>query len=267
MKRQIHVHVYTTDVHGEFKESDHPRAKNGQFGSGGGGGSGKKSAQSSEPAAKSGGKSEAEIEAETNAQVAAEAKKHKLQGLPKAREKRVERQTQSQVRQEQAKVANAKGNSPASQVSAAQREAANKIFKAEQAAAEKKAHRELTSHPNYNKEDHEYLVSKGWTAGEIKERWDEEKKEGKQASGNKYTNPVIKASANITHGRSEQSEKLLSGYKEYAKSKGLDPQARTTMVQYARKEGLNPNVTESLEAGMKIGQKAKDKAHCSCGGH
>jgi hypothetical protein len=246
MKRQIHVHVYTGDS--DFKEGDHPRAKNGQFGSGGGGGSAK-------PVAKP-----------------AHANAEKTQGQPnqpsyKPNGARRVSDPGGAGERVAAKVANAKGNSPASQVSTAQREAANKIFKAEQAAAEKKAHRELTSHPNYNKEDHEYLVSKGWTAGEIKDRWDQEKKEGKQASGNKYTNPVIKASANITHGRSEQSEKLLSGYKEYAKSKGLDPQARTTMVQYARKEGLNPNVTESLEAGMKIGQKAKDKAHCSCGGH
>lgn len=35
MAKNIHIHVHTTDS--DFKESDHPRAKNGQFGSGGGG--------------------------------------------------------------------------------------------------------------------------------------------------------------------------------------------------------------------------------------
>lgn len=34
MAKHIHVHVHTRDT---FSESDHPRAKNGQFGSGGGG--------------------------------------------------------------------------------------------------------------------------------------------------------------------------------------------------------------------------------------
>ncbi|MBN9359820.1 hypothetical protein [Herbaspirillum huttiense] len=36
MARHIHVHFYTGDA-GEWKEGDHPRAENGQFGSGGAG--------------------------------------------------------------------------------------------------------------------------------------------------------------------------------------------------------------------------------------
>lgn len=38
MTKQVHVHIYRTKAADAFEESKHPRAANGQFGSGGGGG-------------------------------------------------------------------------------------------------------------------------------------------------------------------------------------------------------------------------------------
>lgn len=49
MNKHIHIHIHrTTD--NDFKESDHPRASNGQFGSGGGGGKSGSSEKKGAPA-------------------------------------------------------------------------------------------------------------------------------------------------------------------------------------------------------------------------
>lgn len=43
---------------------------------------------------------------------------------------------------------------------------------------EVKGELDLLKHPQYTKEDYDYLKGKGWSAKEIKERWDEENKKG-----------------------------------------------------------------------------------------
>lgn len=42
-----------------------------------------------------------------------------------------------------------------------------------------RAHKDLESHPNYHKDDHTYLKAKGYTPGQIRRKWDEERSDGK----------------------------------------------------------------------------------------
>jgi len=199
MSKSIHIHVHTRDA-GEFKESDHPRAKNGQFGSGGGGGGG----GSAKPAAKSAHANAAKpktfrevldnpehrkmvnsIEEYISDLRHQPGRKEHIEGLQYA-VKELEKASGFKYDVDPEVLKPAKTGS----TSMSQKAAANKEFHAKQAAAETKAHADLSSHPNYSKADHNYLKGKGWTAGEIKARWDEEAKAGHKAQqGNKHAKP------------------------------------------------------------------------------
>lgn len=52
-------------------------------------------------------------------------------------------------------------------------------------AAKQPSQKEMEQHPNYNKEDHEYLRGKGWTNSEIHQRWTAEHGAGKGPAAGK----------------------------------------------------------------------------------
>lgn len=107
--------------------------------------------------------------------------------------------------------------------------------------------RAVKAHPNYNKQDHEYLKNKGWSDKEIKERWDQEHKAGKGPQA---------------HAKAPDVVGVLGGKKPTHK----DPK-RTTPLRHAiaHKEMVkkiagrdgSPNITISLEHPEKGAAKPK----------
>jgi len=51
--------------------------------------------------------------------------------------------------------------------------------------------KEMEKHPNYNKDDHEYLKGKGWTNSQIHQRWTAEHKAGQGAASGKVKAPDV----------------------------------------------------------------------------
>lgn len=58
----------------------------------------------------------------------------------------------------------------------------------------------MTTHPNYDADDYQYLVAKGWTDQQILARWTEEAAEGKGPC--QWTTPQAAAKLNATINRS-----------------------------------------------------------------
>jgi len=147
---KIHIHLHHRTHDAEFKESDHPRATNGQFGSGGSGGS--------KPVRKVERTPMTQANRNLQAQNLKESKKVTKQATPAGHLKSgVQEAAEAEVAQARKRIA-------------------------ERKKKENEAHANLKSHPNYSKEDHEYLKGEGWTAGEIKQRWDSEQFYKKKAN-------------------------------------------------------------------------------------
>lgn len=57
---------------------------------------------------------------------------------------------------------------------------------------------DITKHPQYSKEDHDYLTGKGWSNSEIAKRWDEEKAAGKDPQTVNKNSPAMQAKFKAT---------------------------------------------------------------------
>lgn len=77
----------------------------------------------------------------------------------------------------------------AKKAAAAAAKKTNPLYDKPKAAGKEPSDDEMKKHPNYNKDDHEYLKGKGWKNSEIHQRWTAEHQAGRGAQKVNKHNP------------------------------------------------------------------------------